>query len=364
MRNSIIAFLCVLTAGCTTAGTSRTEMRNLKPIAFVKDMGSGWNLGNAFDSIGEDETAWGNPSPTKALIDAIAARGFKTIRIPVTWRMHMGGAPEYTIEKAWMDRVEEVVNYALSNDMYVILNTHHENEWTIPTYAHADSVKGQLGKVWTQIATRFRDYGDHLIFEPLNETRVEGGPREWSGGTEENRDCINQFQQAAVDTIRATGGNNATRMLLIAPHGASKHPDAVKALIVPNNDPNTIISIHNYFPPDFCLMERDDWGSNEDIQALKNSFKAIDEQFISQGKAVILGEWGGGGGGGGGSTNHDNPQGPAEACRIFHARSKKIQHVPGLVGITAGKNDFGLIDRNTYAWFFPEIANLIIEESR
>jgi endoglucanase len=336
------------------ANPAKTEMRQLKPMDFVKDMGAGWNLGNAMDSIGPDETAWGNPRITKELIDAVAKRGFKTIRIPVTWRFHMGEAPDYAIEKAWMDRVEEVVNYALDNDVYVILNTHHENEWTTPSPDKVDAVTNQLNKVWTQIAIRFKDYGDHLIFEPLNETRIEGAPAEWIGGTPEERDCCNKFQQAAVDAIRATGGNNAVRMILVAPFGASNNPQALDALVVPNDDPNILISIHHYFPADFSLMNRADWGSSEDIRALKNSFDEIEDRFTSKGRAVVLGEWG--------STNHDNPGDRLKHAKYFVREAAKRGMCP-VWWDNGGENDFGLLNRRTLDWFYPEIADTILKET-
>ena len=329
-------------------------MHSKDAMDFVRDMGVGWNLGNSLDAVGPDETAWGNPEPTRELIDAVAARGFKTIRIPVTWRMHMGGAPDYTIEKAWMDRVAEVVDYALANDLYVILNTHHEGEWALPVYAHSDEVARQLCCVWSQIATRFRDCDDHLIFEPLNEPRLEGSPKEWCGGTEENCDCINQWQQAAIDTIRATGGNNRSRMIMVAPHGASNTPNAINALVVPEEDPNILISIHNYFPPDFCLMEREDWGSEDDIQALKASFKALDERFLSQGRAVVLGEWG--------SINHTN-----SAARLQHAayymREARQYGMCAVWWDNGYPEEFGLMDRKTRTWIFPEMVDQLLESA-
>lgn len=351
-----MAVLCLLSVGgYSLANTAKTGMRKLCPMDFVQDMGSGWNLGNSLDSIGKDEAAWGNPATTKAMIDAIAAKGFKTIRIPVTWRFHMGKAPEYTIEKAWMDRVEEVANYAFANDMYVIINTHHENEWTIPTSNKVDQVSNRLNKVWTQIANRFKDYGDHLIFEPLNETRLEGSPKEWSGGTQENRDCINHYQKVCVDAIRATAGNNATRKIMIAPHGASNHPDAIKDLVVPNDDPNTIISIHNYFPSAFCLGDRAEWGSSEDVRALKESFDALDDQFISKGRAVVLGEWG--------STNSDNLKARLKHAEYFMREASKHGMCP-VWWDNGGKSDFGIFNRKTLEWFYPEIADLIIERAK
>ncbi len=351
----ILAAACLLSAGCSIATPAKTEMRNLKPMEFVEDMGAGWNLGNAMDCIGPDETAWGNPRITKELIDTVAKRGFKTIRIPVTWRFHMDEAPGYTIEKAWMDRVEEVVNYALDNDMYVILNTHHENEWTTPAYDKVDDVTNQLNKVWTQIANRFKDYGDHLIFEPLNETRIEGSPAEWVGGTPEERDCVNKFQQAAVDAIRATGGNNAGRMLMVAPYGASNSSTAINHLVVPNNDPNTIISIHHYFPAGFSLMNHAEWGSSEDIRALKKSFDDLDEQLIAKGRAVVLGEWG--------SSNHDNRSDRLKHAKYFAREAAKHGMCP-VWWDNGVENDFGLLNRRTLDWFYPEIADTIIKETK
>ena len=125
-------------------------------MEFVANMGVGWNLGNTLDSKGNDETAWGNPKATQELINAISEKGFKTLRVPVTWQYHMGAAPHYTIKKEWFDRVEEVVNYGLNKDMYVIVNIHHDEEWIIPTYAELGKSKDQLSKVWTQIAKRFK----------------------------------------------------------------------------------------------------------------------------------------------------------------------------------------------------------------
>jgi len=125
------------------------EMRNLSPIEIVAEMKAGWNLGNSLDAEGPDETFWGNPVITKTLIDEIANRGFNTVRVPVTWRFHQGDGPNYTVEEAWLDRVEEVVNYVRANNMYVIINVHHDDTWIIPTYDNGDAVKNRLSKLWT-----------------------------------------------------------------------------------------------------------------------------------------------------------------------------------------------------------------------
>jgi endoglucanase len=323
------------------------------PIAFVKDMGVGWNMGNSFDSIGPDETAWGNPTPTTELVDAIADRGFRTIRIPVTWHLQLGDAPDYAIDQVWLDRVEGLVRHALDRHMYVVLNTHHENEWTIPSYEKVEAVSIKLEKLWTQIALRFRDYSDRLVFEPLNETRIEGAPHEWSGGDEEERDCINTFQKVALEAIRATGGNNATRMILISQHAASTHQEVMDALIIPNDDPNTLISVHVYYPVPFTLFDSPDWGTDEDKVAMEEKLDSIHAHFVAKGKGVVIGEWG--------STNNGDLPNRIEHARHF-VREARRRDMATIWWDNGGENEFGIINRHTLDWFFPEIVEAILEE--
>ena len=164
----------VLCGGLITSASA--DMRSSKEI--VKEMGIGWNLGNTLDayttnlsyysSPQEAETCWGNPVTTKAMIDKIKQAGFKTIRIPVTWGPHMGPAPEYKVADSWMNRVKEVVDYAISDGLYVILNVHHDSDWCTPTYNAEKNATVKLNKLWTQIANKFKNYDDHLIFETLN----------------------------------------------------------------------------------------------------------------------------------------------------------------------------------------------------
>lgn len=350
MKMDFTKKLCALFIGICAFAAGEPAGSPRDPMKFVRDMGTGWNLGNTLDATGGDETVWGNPKTSQTLINAIAARGFKTIRIPVTWWEHTGPAPDFTIEKAWMDRVEEVVNYAFANDMIVILNTHHEERWAIPTDEHVDDVSTKLTAIWTQIATRFNQYDDHLILEPLNEPRQKKTPLEWMGGTKENRDCVNRYQKVCVDAIRATGGNNATRMLMVSTHSASSHTNAIQDLIIPNNDPNILISIHLYSPPDFCLDDRPDWGTPADIQKLQNEFAALEKQFIDQGRGVVLGEWG--------SLNNDNP-----TDRLRHARAyMKLAAQHGMCPVwwdNGLPGEFGLINRTTFEWIYPELADIV-----
>ena len=264
------------------------SMRNLTSFEIASEMQIGWNLGNSMDAEGPDETFWGNPVTTQEMINSVSNRGFKTLRIPVTWRFHQGPAPDYIIEEEWLDRVEEIVNYGRANDMYVIINVHHDDEWIIPTAAMTDRVTDRLSKLWTQVANRFRDYSDYLIFETLNEPRFEGTPEEWTGGTEEGRIAVNQYHRASLDAIRATGGNNSLRHLMISTYAASTLPVAMDALEIPNNDPRTMISLHTYFPFPFTLGGTDDtWGSDNDRAELEAEMDRIRTQFIDNGLSLI-----------------------------------------------------------------------------
>ena len=209
---SIFMGLCLLVGGGTavSAADVRGTMRDITPAAIAKEMTAGWNLGNSLDAYGtyslNNETYWGNPKTTKAMIDAVKNEGFNTIRIPVSWGEHVGSAPNYTIDTAWMNRVQEVVDYAMADGMYVLLDTHHETSWLKPQSATLDASQKQLVAIWTQIAERFKAYGDHLLFEGMNEPRIVGSSNEWSGGDADGRAAVNVLNQAFIDAVRKTGG--------------------------------------------------------------------------------------------------------------------------------------------------------------
>ncbi len=322
-------------------------------MLFVSDMGVGWNLGNTLDTKSEDETVWGNPKATKELIDAIRNKGFKTLRVPVTWQYHMGSAPDYIIESEWLDRVEEVVNYGLDNGMYVIINIHHDEEWIIPSYDYVEVVKDQLSKAWTQIATRFKDYDEQLIFESLNEPRLIDSSAEWTGGTAEGRDCINQYHQVNVDAIRSTGGNNAQRYILISPYAASSSQVAIDALELPSSS-NLIVSVHNYFPYNFALATSNfvtEWGTELEKQAMDTELDRVYQKFIANGIAVVMGEWG--------SLNRNNPEDRVRHAAYF-ANGCISRGICPIWWDNGSADNFGIINRNDYEWIFPDIANTIV----
>ncbi len=271
------------------------EMRNISSAELVAEMGAGWNLGNTMDAEG-GETAWGNPVTTKEMIDEVCSAGFNTLRIPTTWNGHMGEAPEYTVDSQWLNRVEEIAGYALENNMYVIINTHHETDWIKPQYDGLDGVKVQFAALWTQIAEHFKDYGDHIIFEGLNEPRIVGGENEWSGGTEEGRDCLNQLNDVFVETVRKTGGNNETRTLLITTFAAQPVASAINAITIPD-DEYIGVSIHAYTPYRFTY---DSVGESWNTAMFDDScsteidylFDSLNNTFVSKGIPVIITEYG------------------------------------------------------------------------
>lgn len=332
-------------------------MRNLSSVEVVAEMKTGWNLGNSLDAEGTEETVWGNPVTTRAMIDEVSSRGFNTLRVPVTWRFHQGPAPNYIVEKAWLDRVEEVVNYGRANNMYVIINVHHDDPWIIPTYEMGDEVKDRLSKLWTQIAERFKNYSDYLIFETLNEPRYENTPEEWTGGTAEGRDMVNQYHQVSLDAIRATGGNNSSRQIMISTYAASTIPQSMNALIIPNNDQRTIISLHSYFPFPFTLEGTDStWGTADDKAQLDAEMDRIKAKFIDNGKAVVLGEW---------SSGNQNNLEDRLAHAEYYAQAAAERGFASIWwdnGNSGVSNDgLAIFNRQTLTWPFGEIADIIVE---
>jgi endoglucanase len=277
---SLVAGMSLLFTSLIVSSTSikakSAAMRSATDI--VKEMGVGWNLGNTLDAkmttlslyspTAEYETGWGNPVTTKAMMDKIKEAGFKTIRIPITWGEHMDSNNKVT--SAWMKRVKEVVNYAIDDGFYVIINVHHDGNWCVPDNAHQASVTPKLQALWKQIATEFKNYDDHLIFETLNEPRLEGTPYEWNGGTSESRNIVNKYNETALNSIRSTGGNNASRAVMMPTYAASTTQAALNDFKVPN-DKNVIASIHAYSPYFFAMDITSNirtWGSGSDKYSL------------------------------------------------------------------------------------------------
>lgn len=374
------AMLCGCSAG--NAGTSDTEtaateeitvpeidrgeMRGLNAKELIAEMKTGWNLGNSLDSIGTDETAWGNPVTTKEMIDAVSVQGVDVLRVPVTWSAHIGEAPDYTVEAEWLDRVAEVVDYGIANGMYVIMDTHHEpDSWLYPQSESMDEVLPKFTALWKQIAERFAEYGDHLVFEGINEARVKGIPEEWTGGTEDGRACINRLNHAFVDTVRATGGNNAQRLLLISTYAHQVTMAAFKDFDT-DYDEYTGVALHAYTPYSFTYHSGESWElytwDGSEKKSIDSVFKLIDKFVLSKGLPVIITEYGA-------ETKTLSEDYNYNTDEII-AWLNDYLSVAKEYGIPcvwwdnnsyySGNEHFAIFDRKTLTWYSPKIADAII----
>lgn len=333
---------------------------------LVSKMNVGWNLGNTFDAHGAGnslnaEWYWGNPKTTQEMIDALAAQGFNTIRIPVTWAEHIGGAPDYTIDEEWMDRVQEVVDYAVNRDMYILLDTHHEPDfWMSPKPESEKAVIALFSSIWTQIAERFRDYDEKLLFEGMNENRVKGSANEWSGGTPQEREVINHMNQAFVDAVRATGGNNTDRFLVISTYGNNGGYQAITELEIPE-DNNLIVAIHAYTPYYFTYDNNggyDNWDGSHKSDIV-TSAKLWDKELQNKRNIpVIVTEFG--------AVNKENEEEVLKWVEDYMNAMNKygIKCVWWDNGnYSASGEKFAIFDRRNLTWYSQKIADKLIEMS-
>lgn len=335
-------------------------MADVSPVDMVADMRVGWNLGNTLDATGGSglgsETSWGNPKTTKEMIDAIVDEGFNVIRIPITWERHFGKAPEYKIDEAWLNRVQEVVDYAFERDVYVIINCHHE-DWHFPSDKNKEQASEILRALWTQIAECFRDYGEKLIFEGLNEPRKKGTPMEWNGGDYEGKQVVNHFAKVFVETVRATGGNNTIRNLMVTGYAASSNKETLRSIRLPE-DAHLIVSVHAYTPYEFSLniSGTADWDAKKDTADIDYLMKTIEELFLEKGIPVIIGEFG--------ALNKENEAERVEWVTYYLNKAEEIG-VPCVWwdnGSFKGSGEnFGLINRRELTFPYPDLLKAIMD---
>ncbi len=353
----LTSFAAMNTSEFESGYTYPTEMRGLTAFQITNDMGAGWNLGNSLESD-YNETYWGNPTTTKAMIDDIAEMGFTTLRVPVRWDDNYTNASTYTISSTYMDRVETVVNYGLANDMYVILNVHHNDlQHNVP---NTSVISAELSAIWTQIGNRFKNYGDKLIFEVNNEPRCG---EDWTGNAEYYK-SVNDCNEAARAAIRATGGNNTKRLVMLPTYCASGD-DAKAAAWTKNAEDDMIAaSIHAYLPYNFAFSNDTDSGAHSewlesDLAELKSFFGRMDSYFISKGIPVVLGEFG--------ATNKNNTAEREKWAKAYIelARQFPEQDIPcvvwdnNYVANTAGTEQFKLYDRSSRKFVYEGIAKAI-----
>lgn len=270
-----------------TERRSATDGQELTPLEFAQSLGLGWNLGNNLDAWNADgvavETEWKNGEATQAAFDAVAKAGFRSVRIPITWMGHFGEAPDYTISQDRMDRVAEVVGYAHQAGLKTIINIHHDGHadggkadhhtWLrVREAAQSDSlntaIKQQLAALWTQIANRFRDEGDWLIFETMNEIHDGNwGNESVMENPEDQYRVLNEWNQVALDAIRATGGNNATRYVGIPGYVCQPWLTS-RTLVLPHDsvEGRLMVAVHAYDPWDYAGSGKySQWGHTSTI---------------------------------------------------------------------------------------------------
>ena len=282
---------------------SRAMEHDVDAQTWCKNVVMGWNLGNSLEAEGT-ETSWGNPATTADMIKAIKGEGFNAVRIPVRWGQHCDMST-MTIDEKWLSRVKEIVDWCLAEDMYVIINTHHDL-WLehYPTNAKKTELNEKLGKLWTNIATAFADYDGRLAFAGLNEVNAEGN---WGlTPTQENYDVTNSFNQTFVDAVRATGGNNAQRNLIVQSYRCNPTMGLTNLVVPTDPTPNRLsVEFHYYDPYSYCSGAAGSynyWGiafsdkgtvtpdGNE--KSLANFFLTIREKWWEQGLGVVIGEYG------------------------------------------------------------------------
>ena len=338
------------------------KMRNITSQQLVEDMTFGWTLGNTLDvcqadrdgdgkinehvEAGEkvDETLWGNPKATKELFTSLKKNGVNAVRIPVTWRDHMDS--NGNIDREWMDRVQQVVDYAYSQGMYVIINVHHDGggdpkfgAWIIEeSQKDYNTFLKKYKNIWKQIAERFKNYSDYLIFESMNEV---GFDTLYNKNKADAYNLINKINQDFVDIIRATGGNNAKRHLLIAGYYTDIERTCDSLYKMPDDKAGRcILSVHYYTPWDFCTCDRKHtWGTNSEVRQMETLIGKMKKNFVDKGIPVIIGEYA--------ASGSD-----LSSCIFF---IEKLNKLCSDYGIATFIWDSGSqVNRKTYKWRTPQ----------
>ena len=291
----------------------------LTPEMVYEAMAPAWNMGNHMDAISNgvaNETVWGNAKATQSTMNGVKAAGFKFIRLPVTWQGHIGDAPAYRLEEKWLARVEEIVGYAEKAGLGVILNTHHDESYWLDIAKATESTKDELFSVWVQLAQRFQDKGEWLVFEPYNE--IQDGGWGWSDAFKANSqkqyDILNSWAQVFVDAVRSTGGNNATRWLGINGYAASPiftlpnfdHGSFVTSgLVIPQDYTSAnriMVGVHDYDPYNYTIATPlvEQWGHTADPgkstsdkeESLVWLFDQLKATYLDNNIPVYIGEMG------------------------------------------------------------------------
>lgn len=360
------------------------------------ELGIGWNYGNTLEANSggtPSETVWGNPEASQKMIDAVADAGFSTVRVPVSYLSKIDDENGYKVDEAWLDRVQEVVDYCYNKDLNVIINVHGDGYnsitggWLLCNGDNQNYIKEKYEALWKQIAEKFATYDEHLIFESMNE-EFDG---EYHDPIKEYYENINAYNQIFVDTVRSTGENNTHRWLLVPGWNTDiDYTVGDYGFELPTDENNTagegrvIVSVHYYAPWDYCGEENDkiflwgargqeivevnkanpknksSWGEEDFVE---QQFDKLKESFLDKGYPVIIGEFG---------AINKMTANEGIPNQILENRAYYLGYVAGKsaeYGIIPvywdngynGKYGFGLFDRNSCEQTQPEIIKTMVE---
>ncbi|MCR5094416.1 MAG: glycoside hydrolase family 5 protein [Lachnospiraceae bacterium] len=361
------------------------EIPKNEALDFTAKLGAGYNLGNTFDAYNDTgiaadlsnelttETYWQPVETTQKTIQGIADAGFKAIRIPVSWHNHVTGDVE--ISKAFLDRVNTVVDWALDAGLYVIINIHHDNHPEANAYspdkAHREQSLHYVTRIWQQVAERFKDYDERLIFESLNEPRLVGNESEWwfsinfpPDDVKESIEIINELNQAFVDTVRSVEGKHRNCYLMCPGYDASPDGALVEGFRLPTDaadiDNRIILAVHAYTPYNFALNESGTEHFNPKNTSDKNDINAfitrIYNAYVKEGIPVVIGEFGA-------RDKNGNLQDRVDYIRYYTAAAW-AHGIPCFIwdnGAFSGSGEiFGIYDRAKGEAVYPDIIGAIV----
>lgn len=310
------------------------------------------------------ETLWGNVQTTEEDVQAISRQGFKTVRIPVSYYDHMDPVTE-EIDEAWLNRVKEIVDWVLDNDMYCIIDMHHEDVWLKADPEDYEGEKELFQQSWMQIGNFFKEYDTRLMFEGFNEVKNANG--DTSTDNQEELETINKLNQLFVDTIRNTGANNGDRFLLLSTYAANVDENILQAFTLPRDSASDrlIVDVHTYAPLTFCWNADmvtwadtySNWDETKEGPGLQQIYDRLNTYFISKGIPVVIGEFA--------AWNKGNTEDRAKFAQYVVDTTGNYGITclwwddGGQVATSSKVNNAAIFNRTDATWYFKEIADAL-----
>lgn len=394
----VLLMSALILTGCGAASTAKEDITvpklsftqkplpDLESFRFAQNLKAGWNLGNTFDANNvyrakDDlayEQAWVGVLTDPRIFDLLKQAGFGAVRIPVSWHNHVSG-DDFVISPAWLARVKEIADAALDRGLYVIVNTHHDIDeaFIYPDSKHLERSKRCLGAIWRQLSAAFVDYDERLIMESMNEPRLAGTKLEWwldpnDPASEDAVRSINALNQLFVDIVRASGGGNATRYLLVPGYAASVQGCLHNAFEMPRDSAGAVdrllLSVHAYTPYDFALQSGKEAGSRDvfsaenpfDVNKIATFMDSLYQRSMSLRVPIVIGEFGC-------RDKNGNLQSRVDFTSVYSALARARgfscfwwdNH-----SFTGDGELFGLLDRKTFAFVYPQIVDALISNAK